>query len=46
MLIVQSKNKTKLHTVTHLKSEQTGEVYLHFNYYDNSKSYLIKQSDL
>lgn len=46
MLIAKSVKKTKLHTVTHMYSDATGELYYHFNYHDGSKSYLIKASDL
>jgi hypothetical protein len=46
MLIAKKVKKTKLHTVTHMHSDKTGELYYHFNYHDGSKSYLIKASEL
>lgn len=45
MLIQVDIKKTKLHTVTKLKSSVKGEYWYHFNYHDGSKSYLIKESD-
>lgn len=46
MLIAKRIKKTKLHTVTYMYSDTSGELYYHFNYHDGSKSYLIKASDL
>lgn len=46
MLVVVSVKKTKLDTITKLVSDVTGEVWLHFNKNDQTKSYLIKEGDL
>ena len=46
MLIAVSVKKTSLHTVTRLVSDKTGEAWLHFNKNDQSKSYLIKESEV
>ena len=46
MLVAVSVKNTKLHTITKLVSEVTGEVWLHFNKNDQTKSYLIKEGDI
>lgn len=46
MLIAKKVKKTKLHTVTYMQSDVTGEMWLHFNRNDGTNSYLIKQSEV